>query len=83
MVNSIFAKRVTVLHKNGYRQEYTHVVEFKVGNPIPKMHEEIEPYLMISGEIEDPIGQMRCNTVDKIPIKDLHTTIIDWYIPKE
>lgn len=80
-MNPIFARKVTVLHKNGFRTDYTHVTEFRIHNPLPRM-EDHEPNLVIKGEVDDVTGG-RCNTVDRLPIKDLHMTIIDWYIPAE
>lgn len=80
--NEIFARKITVLHKNGFRTDYTHVTEFKIHNPIPRMNSDIEPSLLIKGETDDVAGD-RCNVVDKLPIKDLQMTIIDWYIPPE
>ena len=81
MKSSIFARHVTVLHRNGYRTDYTHVTELKVHNPLPRKGRD-EPMLLIKGEIDDVAGG-RCNTVDKLPIKDLHMTIIDWHIPHD
>lgn len=80
-MNSIFARHVTVLHKNGFRTDYTHVIELRVHNPTPR-NSEIEPLLLIKGEMDDIAGG-RCNVIDKLPIKDLAMTIIDWYIPPE
>lgn len=80
-MNSTFARKVTVLHKSGYRQDYTHVVKFDVVNPLPRRN-EYEPVLIIQGEIGD-VDQTRCNVTDKLPVRNLHMTIIDWYVPEE
>lgn len=76
---SIFARKLTIIQKNGLRFDYTHVTELKVYNPLPRMS-ETEPHLYITGETDDVAGG-RCITIDKYPIKDLQMTIIDWYIP--
>lgn len=82
-MNGIFARKVTVLHKNGFRTDYTHVTELKVYNPLPRVeNRDIEPSLLIKGETDDTFG-MRHNVIDRLPIKDLQMTIIDWYIPPE
>lgn len=81
MINPIFAK-VTVLHKNGFRTDYTHVTEFKVYNPLPRIHPEYEPYILIKGESLDSFD-MPQSILDKLPVKDLQMTIIDWHIPLE
>lgn len=80
MTNPIFAK-VTIIHKNGLRTDYKCVTGFEVWNPMPRMHPEYEPSLLIKGESVDTFGMPRIN-IDKLPIKDLEITIIDWYIPK-
>lgn len=78
-MNSIFARLVTVLHKNGLKTEYTHVTKMQV---IPNDTQLGHTVLYIKGETDDVDGS-RCITIDKLPIKDLHLTIIDWYIPVE
>jgi len=57
-MNQIFARKVTVLHKNGYRTDYTHVTEFRAY--IPKETEPetvlgplllLQPYLQLVKEL--------------------------------
>lgn len=78
---SIFARKLTIIQKNGLRFDYTHVTELRVYNPTPR-RSETEPYLLIKGETDD-VANGRCIAVDKYPIKDLQMTIVDWYIPIE
>ena len=68
--------------KNGFRADYTHVVEFKVMNPMPRMNKEREPYFVIKGELID-VADGPVNVSDRILVKDVSMTIIDWYIPPE
>jgi hypothetical protein len=76
-VNPIFARKVIMVHKNGHRDDYTHVTEFKVYKDAKLGHT-----INIKGEIDDVDGT-RINTVDKFPVKDVSVTIIDWYIPQD
>lgn len=75
----IFAKKVIIICKNGYRKDYTHVTEFAVHtHEINKIPVEV---LLISGETDVANGRIIAH--EKYPIKELHITIIDWYIPPE
>ena len=70
-MNEIIAKKLIVLHKNGHKDEYTHVTK------IETTHKK----LFIEGETDDSF-KMRHNVMDINKIDDLHIMIVEFYIPK-
>lgn len=74
MTNGIFAKKITILFKNGTRRDYTHITEFTVRT---LRH---GPELYINGESDDEHGMRRVFAA-AFAVKDIHMTIIDWYVP--
>ena len=68
----IFAKKIILIQKNGYRIDYTHVTRFEV----------VDKILYITGEGLD-LFKMPENIYDKIPTKDIQIVIIDFHEPKE
>lgn len=77
-MNPIFSRKIIIVHKNGYRTDYTHVTEFNVVFDLTLQM----TVLHIRGETLDSFDMCE-NVVDRLPIKDIHLTMIDWYIPPD
>lgn len=66
----IIAKTLSLIQQNGFRKDYTHVVQlYTIGNQ-----------LIITGEC-DGDDRLRISITDKYLINDLEVMIVNFYVP--
>lgn len=70
----IIARRVSIVQKNGFRCNYSHVTSLK------NVQVDDKQFFYIIGEKDDPSG-CRMNSYDKYEVKDLELMQVDFYVP--